>query len=108
MAAAADQLVRAGQPLHGGTLPAGSGRALTGPGAEPVASRHGVLPARSARRGEHLEGDVVGVAERQARAVAGVEDLAVGDAELVEALRPLLQLGPGGDAEGDVVEPGGP
>ena len=56
------------------------------------------LPGTASRpgRGEQLEGDVVGVAERQARAVAGVLDLAVGDAELVEAGGPLDQLAAAG------------
>ncbi len=36
----------------------------------------------------------------------GVDDVAVGDAELVEPCRPLLQLVAVGAAEGDVIEPG--
>src|SRR5215216_69843 len=54
--------------------------------------------------GEELERDAVRVAEAQARAVAGVLDLAVGDAQLVQPAGPLLQLGPVGAAEGDVVQ----
>src|SRR5215207_5890044 len=62
------------------------------------------LPSPSGGWGEELEGDAVRVAEAHARAVAGVLDLAVGDAQLVQPAGPLLQLGPVGDAEGDVVE----
>src|SRR5581483_7881094 len=72
---------------------------------------HGSRPERGDRpvyplpgRGEELEGDVVGVAERQTRPVGGVDDAAVLDAEAVEALLPRLQLGPVGAPEGDVVE----
>src|SRR5215211_7753574 len=54
--------------------------------------------------GEELERDAVRVAEAQARAVAGVLDLAVGDAQLVQPAGPLLQLGPVGAAEGKVVQ----
>jgi hypothetical protein len=49
------------------------------------------------RWGEELERDAVRVAEAHARAVAGVLDLAVGDAQLVQPTRPLLQLRPVGD-----------
>src|SRR4029453_5885557 len=58
----------------------------------------------SGRWGEELEPDAVRVAEAQARAVVGVLDLAVGDAQLVQSPRPLLQLGPVATAEGDVVQ----
>src|SRR5512133_3724989 len=62
------------------------------------------LPVPSVGRGEELERDAVRVAEAQARAVAGVLDLAVGDAQFVQPPDPLLQFRPVGDAEGDVVE----
>ena len=54
------------------------------------------------RRSEDLERDVVGIAERQARSVAGVLDPAVLDAHLVEAGGPLLELTTVDDAERDV------
>ena len=56
------------------------------------------------RRREQFEGDVVGIAERQAGAVAGIDDLAVGDAELVEAGGPFDELTASRAAERDVVE----
>src|SRR4051812_2932354 len=58
----------------------------------------------SRRRREELEGDAVGIAEAQARAVARVLDSAMGDAELVELARPLLQLGAVSAAKAQVVE----
>src|SRR5947207_14287050 len=58
----------------------------------------------SGRRSEELEGDVVGIAEAEARPVRSVLDVAVVDAQLVEPARPLLQLAPAGTPEGDVVE----
>src|SRR4051812_3211146 len=57
-------------------------------------------------RGEQLERDVVGVAEREARPVAGVGDLTVFDTELIEMDGPLGELVARGDAECDVVEAG--
>ena len=57
-----------------------------------------------ARRREQFEGDVVGIAEREAGAVAGVDDLAVGDAELVEAGGPFDELAATRAAERDVIE----
>src|SRR4051794_2302041 len=62
--------------------------------------------SRSGRRGEELEGDAVGIAEAEPGPVVSVLDLAVGDAQLVEAARPLLQLAAVGAAERDVVEAG--
>ena len=58
------------------------------------------------RRGEELERDAVRVAEAHAGSVRRVLDPAVGDPELVEALRPLLELPPVRAAEGDVVAHG--
>jgi hypothetical protein len=46
---------------------------------------------------EQLQGDVVGVAERQGRAVVGVGDPAVVDAELLQPGLPFFQLGAVGD-----------
>src|SRR5688500_20165750 len=60
----------------------------------------------SARRSEELEGVVVGVAEGETRAVGGVDDPAVGNAQVVEPGLPLLELAPAGYAETDVVEAG--
>src|SRR5512133_3985524 len=62
------------------------------------------LPVPSVGRGEELERDAVRVTEAQARAIAGVLDRAVGDPQLVQPARPLLQLRPVGAAEGDVVQ----
>src|SRR5205807_1114382 len=42
-------------------------------------------------RREELEGDVVGIAERQPRPVVRVDDPTMGDAELVEPALPALQ-----------------
>src|SRR5688572_21510057 len=53
---------------------------------------------------EDLEGDAVGVGEGDGLGVADVLDAAVGDAELVEAGRPLLEDGAIGDGQRDVVE----
>src|SRR5262245_33178162 len=65
-----------------------------------------VMVMRSGGRAEQLERDVVGVPEGQARSVVGVDDAAVGDAQLVEARLPLLELLTVLAAEGHVVEPG--
>src|SRR5215216_1308115 len=62
------------------------------------------VAVRSGGWGEELERDPVRVAEAHARPVTGVLDRAVGDSQLVEAVGPHLQLGPVGDAEGDVVQ----
>src|SRR5215203_3454933 len=62
------------------------------------------LAVPSGGRGEELEGDAVRVAEAQARAVAGVLDLPVGDAQLIQPPGPLLELGSVGHPEGDMVE----
>ena len=58
------------------------------------------------RRCEELQGDVVRVAERQARPIRGIHDATVGDAKLVEAFLPRLQLRSVGAAECDMVESG--
>src|SRR3954469_12338542 len=58
----------------------------------------------SAWRREELERDSVGVAEADTRAVGRVLDAAMLDAELIEALRPLLELGAIRASEGDVIE----
>ena len=42
---------------------------------------------------EELQGDVVGIAERESAAVAGLLDAPVGDPQLVEAVARLLELG---------------
>ena len=55
----------------------------------PAAQQRSRRQHRSGRRREQFERDVVGIAERQPRAIAGIDDLAVGDAELVEAGGPL-------------------
>src|SRR5207302_2120292 len=55
-------------------------------------------------RREELEGDVVGIAERQPRPVVRVDDPTMADAELVEPALPALQLRAVGAPEGDVVE----
>src|SRR3954452_13790289 len=59
---------------------------------------------RSARRGEELERDAVGIAEAQTRSVGRVLDAAVVDPELVETPRPLLEIIAALAAERDVVE----
>src|SRR3954447_26699045 len=64
------------------------------------------VPAWSAGQGEELESDVVGVAEREPRAVRGVDDAAVLDAEFVEPLLPVLELTAACAVERDVIEPG--
>jgi hypothetical protein len=56
------------------------------------------------RRSEELQGDVVGIAEGQARAVAGVDDPAVGDVHGVQPGLPPLELGAVGARERQVVE----
>src|SRR4051794_12568489 len=58
------------------------------------------------RRCEELKGDAVGVAERDARTVGSIPDAVVRDAELVQAIGPLLQLLAATAGEGDVVETG--
>lgn len=63
------------------------------------------LDGRSGWWGEELQRQAVGVTEGQARSVAGVVDLTVVDAKLVETLAPPLQLEPVGDAERDMVQP---
>src|SRR5689334_14504219 len=70
----------------------------------PTAGVAVVIDMASGRRAEQLERDVVGIAERQARAVVRVDDAAVLDAERVEVLLPLLELGAVRAAESDVVE----
>src|SRR4051794_21781227 len=55
---------------------------------------------------EELQRDAVGVAERDTGAVAGVLDAVVGNAQLAQAVRPLLQLAAAAAGEGDVVETG--
>jgi hypothetical protein len=50
------------------------------------------LDGVSLRGREELQGDAVGIAETQPRTVVGIHDAAVGDAQLVEALDPRLQL----------------
>jgi DNA-binding SARP family transcriptional activator len=80
------------------------------PPAGPVADTRRSLPrpARTARwsrwRREQLEGDVVGAAERQARTVTRVYDLAMGHAQLVQAGGPLHKFGAAGAAERDMVQ----
>ena len=110
MQSAAEQFERAGQPLDAERCRRADGRVaarVTGAGQQAVLLPSDDQPQhRSGRRGEQFEGDVVGVAERQARAVAGVDDLAVGDAELVEAGGPLDELAAARAAERDVVETG--
>ncbi len=56
------------------------GRLLGAVGAAAVNGRDA-----SGRRGEELERDAVGVSEAEARAVVGVDDAAVGDAEIVQS-----------------------
>ena len=65
-----------------------------------------LAPVGPTRGCEQLQGDVVGVTERQGRAVVGVGDPAVVDAELLQAGLPFLQLGPVGDPEREVVQAG--
>ena len=90
-----------------GADPAAVGRRAV-PAGRPAAGRRPVpLGAdRSGRRGEQLEGDVVGVAERQPRTVARVHDLAVGHAQRVQAGRPLGQFGAARAAERHMVQAG--
>jgi hypothetical protein len=57
------------------------------------------LRLSSAGRREELQGDVVGVAEGERRAVVGVDDPAVRDPELLQPRLPRLQLGPVRDPE---------
>src|SRR5262245_16376659 len=59
----------------------------------------------STRWREELERDAVGIAEAHARAVVGILDLSVLDAELVEPERPLVELRPVRAAERHVIEP---
>jgi len=56
-------------------------------------------------RCEELQGDVVRVAEREARAIRGVDHSSVSDAKIIEAFLPRLQLCTVGASEGDVVKP---
>ena len=65
-----------------------------------------MVMARSARWGEDLEGKVVGVFEGQSRAVGGVDDVAVRDAELVESGLPGVEGGAVGAGERKVIEAG--
>src|SRR4051794_26873001 len=60
---------------------------------------------RSLRRREELQGDVVRIPQGQARAVAGVDDVPVRKAQLVQARLPGRQLLPVGAREGHVVQP---
>ena len=76
------------------TLPPGPQRDRRAGGSRPATVAH-----RSGRRCEQLEGDVVRVAERQARTVARVLDLAVGHAQRVQAGGPFGQLGAARAAE---------
>lgn len=71
-----------GRPVPAGR-PATRRRALPWPGGDtrPAAVAH---PLGASRRGEQFKRDAVGVAERQARAVRRVHDLAVSHAELVQ------------------------
>src|SRR3954452_6972846 len=55
---------------------------------------------------EELEGDAVGVAERDAGTVGSVLDPVVGDAQLVQAICPPLQFVAATAGEGDMVETG--
>jgi hypothetical protein len=79
----------------------------------PCAGSHAAPAATSGRgdagsgrrgRGEELQGDAVGVAEGEARAIRFVFDSAVLDAQFIELARPLLELVAGGAAECNVVE----
>ena len=70
---------------------------------------HSVGACRAATLGDAAHGgqrDVVGVTERQSGAIGGVDDSAVGDAEVVEPRLPALELRSVVAAEGDVVKPG--
>lgn len=64
------------------------------------------LPRVSPGRGEELQSDVVGVAEREPRTVGRIDDSTVRDAERVQLRLPLLELCPIGATERDVVQPG--
>jgi len=100
---AVGQFQRVGQPLDAERCRRAVGliaREPAGRGSRPAAAR------RSGRRREQLQGDVVRVAERQARTVARVLDLAVGHAQRVQAGGPLGQLGAARAAERDVVKAG--
>ena len=70
-------------------------------------SRSRAHPGRNHLNGvrrEELERDAVRVAEAQARAVVGVHDAAVADAQLVESGHPSLEFGAVGAAECDMVQ----
>src|SRR4051812_16448551 len=58
----------------------------------------------SAGRCEKFQSDVVGIAEGQPRAVAGVHDAAVGDAQLAQPSLPLVEVASAGAREGYVIE----
>ena len=62
-----------------------------------------LTPGPSSGRSEELQGDVVGIPERKPRAIIGVNDAAVGDAELIHASLPLLQLGSVRTGEGEMI-----
>src|SRR6516164_2837944 len=61
------------------------------PTAAPAPDRRGRRPWSGGRR-EELQGDSIGVAEGDTRAVVGVLDSSVRDTKLVQARRPCLQL----------------
>ena len=61
-------------------------------------------PDLPARRGEELQCDVVGIAERESRTIGCVNDPTVLDAQLVEPRLPLLEVSPTAARERDMVE----
>jgi hypothetical protein len=80
-------------------------RSLTAPRAGMRLMR-GLGGRGSGGRCEELEGDSVRVAEGDTRAVVGVLDSAVGDAKLVQARGPCLQLAAVAAGERNMIKPG--
>ena len=102
---AAGQFQRAGQPLDAERCRRDLGVITRDLAGQEIPARPRPLTGQAWRR-EQLEGDVVRAAERQARTVARVHDLAVGHAQRVQAGGPLHQFGAAGAAERDVVQAG--
>src|SRR5271170_7928864 len=61
---------------------------------------------RLPRRSEELQGNVVWVTKRLARAVRRVDDSTVDNAEAVQVALPLFKFGPVGTREGQMIQSG--